>query len=549
MNHIRRIARKFFKPSVILPFDDAEDSVLLRSVPYTDNDFPRPDSPKLPRRSARAQRWRRRAVLTMTIFGILAAIVFFALLLTYGRLSTVILLFTDWSAFIVRREVDALYARQSGTLVQASARYSLRTGRPPPPYYADFYRFARKKRCLIDEYDRIYRDFEPFYQLSAANATYFQDMVDRAQRAIEAKEAEIAIMVVQDGAVNTTGYTPYGGYLPDMIGMFSKWLPNMTFFLNGKDEPRIAFDWRAPGARESAYLVNDEDPFQKGHRPTAEFFAQQPGCDVALSSIGFKDSATNYSGFLIDSSKPAFTTDLYPMFSMATITPCFADILYPTSYYYDRTFWSGDYAFLDEVSWDEKKTQIYWRGMGSGGLIIGDNYHRFPRYRLMRLGQAHPDLLDVRITSVSDVYCRVDHEASCDRAKVEAEYNITGVVEPRENSYKYKYVLDVDGATFSGRFVGLLRTRSLVFKSTIFEEYFNDWIRPYEHFVPVLPDLSDLVEKVQWAIDNPKEAQLIQKRGREVAWRLISDNQNDCYMYAATIEWAQLLDYAKSNST
>ncbi|KAJ7128454.1 hypothetical protein C8R44DRAFT_873174 [Mycena epipterygia] len=39
-------------------------------------------------------------------------------------------------------------------------------------------------------------------------------------------------------------------------------------------------------------------------------------------------------------------------------------------------------------------------------------------------------------------------------------------------------VIDVDGMTFSGRFLGLLRSGSLVFKSTVFEEYFNDWLRP-----------------------------------------------------------------------
>ncbi|KAF8209372.1 hypothetical protein K438DRAFT_1810909, partial [Mycena galopus ATCC 62051] len=332
-----------------------------------------------------------------------------------------------------------------------------------------------QKRCLIDEYDRVHRDFKGFYQLAAENATFFQDMIDRAQRALEIKEAEIATVVVQDGEVT------------DMIGMFSRWLPNITFFLNGKDGPRIAFNFREAGARQSAYF---------------NFFAHKSGCEVALDANGFKDSANNFSGFLIDAAKPAFTTDLYPTFSMATISPCFADILYPTSYYYDRTFWSGQFAFPDNYTWTQKKSLLYWRGMGSGGLIIGENYHCFPRYRLMHIGWANPELMDVRITSVSDVYCRNDHEASCDRAK-----------------------------------------------STIFEEYFNDWIRPFEHFVPVRPDLSDLIEKIEWANANPREAQLIQRRGQEVAWRVITDDQNDCYMYAASIEWAQLQDYARAGAS
>jgi hypothetical protein len=66
-------------------------------------------------------------------------------------------------SLIARAAVDALFARQSSTLDEASDRYTLHTGRPPPPYYADWYHFARDKRCLIDEYDRVYRDFKPFY--------------------------------------------------------------------------------------------------------------------------------------------------------------------------------------------------------------------------------------------------------------------------------------------------------------------------------------------------------------------------------------------------
>jgi hypothetical protein len=44
------------------------------------------------------------------------------------------------------------------------------------------------------------------------------------------------------------------------------------------------------------------------------------------------------------------------------------------------------------------------------------------------------------------------------------EYGITGAHTPQENAYKYKYLLDVDGMTFSGRFGGLLRVGGLVFK-------------------------------------------------------------------------------------
>jgi hypothetical protein len=39
--------------------------------------------------------------------------------------------------------------------------------------------FAKKKKCLIDDYDQIQRDFEPFYQLAQENSKHFQEMIDR----------------------------------------------------------------------------------------------------------------------------------------------------------------------------------------------------------------------------------------------------------------------------------------------------------------------------------------------------------------------------------
>jgi hypothetical protein len=62
----------------------------------------------------------------------------------------------------------------------------------------------------------------------------------------------------------------------------------------------------------------------------------------------------------------------------------------------------------------------------------------------------------------------------------------------------------------------------------VFEEYFNDWLRPFEHYIPVLPDLSDLLEQLEWAMSHDDEARLIQERGREISQRLMTDAQNDC---------------------
>ncbi|KAJ7709189.1 hypothetical protein B0H16DRAFT_653825 [Mycena metata] len=88
----------------------------------------------------------------------------------------------------------------------------------------------------------------------------------------------------------------------------------------------------------------------------------------------------------------------------------------------------------------------------------------------------------------------------------------------------------------------------LVFKATVFEEYFNDWIRPYEHYIPILPGLSDLLQKVEWARAHDAEARMMQERGRAVAERVMTDAQNDCYFFALLLEWARLQEMARNAS-
>lgn len=77
------------------------------------------------------------------------------------------------------------------------------------------------------------------------------------------------------------------------------------------------------------------------------------------------------------------------------------------------------------------------------------------------MAQAHPDLVDAKITRFADLLCLQKY--GCDREGIIREYNIGGGA-PQENIYQYKYALDVDGMTYSGRFLGLLGSGSLVFK-------------------------------------------------------------------------------------
>ncbi|KAJ7499924.1 glycosyl transferase family 90-domain-containing protein [Mycena latifolia] len=463
-----------------------------------------------------------------------------------------------------RTAVDRLFARQSTSLEQATARYALKYGRAPPRNYERWYRFAKDRGCLIDEYDQVQRDFEPFYQLAKEDPTFFRRMVRRGTQLAVAEDMGMKTFQVRDGEASMTddrGSSYNGGWM-EMLQTLGPILPDLTLLINHRDEPRVAFDARVPHAQAgalNALSANDADatPFRHAPRPTtAGYYKDEGHCVVPNEPMGFMTYANDASAFLLASASADFTTDLYPVLSQSKIYPCFADIVFPSEFHYARSPWAPKYAFPDNVPWADKKPALYWRGQSTGGWIRGDNYHGFARFRLLDIARAHAHahpptntnaepLFDVALSALYTWFC----QDGCDADAIRAEYNITEAgATPREAGYAYKYVLDLDGNAFSGRYLGLLRSGSLVFKadreldgqSTLFTEYFADWLRPFEHFIPVLPDLSDLVERLEWARSHDAEARRIQQAGAEVARRVLTDAQNDCYWGMVLSEWGRL---------
>jgi hypothetical protein len=59
---------------------------------------------------------------------------------------------------------------------------------------------------------------------------------------------------------------------------------------------------------------------------------------------------------------------------------------------------------------------------------------------------------------------------------------------PLGKHWSYKYVVDLDGMGYSGRFMAFLASDSVPVKATVYEEYFRDWIQPWwVSFVFALP--------------------------------------------------------------
>ncbi|KAH7877751.1 uncharacterized protein C8R40DRAFT_1168479 [Lentinula edodes] len=60
------------------------------------------------------------------------------------------------------------------------------------------------------------------------------------------------------------------------------------------------------------------------------------------------------------------------------------------------------------------------------------------------------------------------------------------------NHWQYKYLLDLDGMSYSGRFMSFLSSDSVPIKSTVYEEFFSEWIEPWLHYIPLSSSYEEI---------------------------------------------------------
>ena len=85
---------------------------------------------------------------------------------------------------------------------------------------------------------------------------------------------------------------------------------------------------------------------------------------------------------------------------------------------------------------------------------------------------------------------------------------------------KYKYHIDLGGGggtTWTGTIEKLAMPGLLFHHVTPTKDYFHDLLVPWEHYVPIKDDLSDLREKYDWAESHPIEAKEIAENGTRFA--------------------------------
>ena len=299
----------------------------------------------------------------------------------------------------------------------------------------------------------------------------------------------------------------------------------------------------------------------------------------------------NLHGFYL--SPAAFKTahELLPVFSQSK-PHGFADILYPSPWnYMDKVKYEPSPAEgvdLDPL-FPQKKNTLFWRGATSEGVSNYGTWKGMTRQRLVHYANNHTSAIPVLLpyksnpstfkyiyvspsalpilTNTSLDIAIVDGIARCrgpDCLSQEREFDL---VKPMEfqSHWQYRFLMDMDGAAFSGRFLPFLRSRSLPFKVAIFREWYDSRLTAWREFVPVdlrLQGLWSLLAYFGNGADHPSgsvvdgqthvgdgpmkgglgQAEKIATQGQEWAEKVLRKEDMEIYFFRLLLEWGRLTD-------
>ncbi|KAF8688390.1 putative lipopolysaccharide-modifying enzyme, partial [Rhizoctonia solani] len=143
------------------------------------------------------------------------------------------------------RKYKSMITTQSTTLEEAVKEYEKRYGRPPPRGFDDWFNFAKENGCkIVDEYDGMVKDFEPFWQLDGAEFRRRAEQVGEVTSIdlVRIKDGKTTIVNVERGHPgNEVGARAQGFAM--MIEKYQSKLPDMTLAINARSEARVLVPW------------------------------------------------------------------------------------------------------------------------------------------------------------------------------------------------------------------------------------------------------------------------------------------------------------------
>ncbi|KAI4156495.1 MAG: hypothetical protein LQ340_000244 [Diploschistes diacapsis] len=353
-------------------------------------------------------------------------------------------------------------------------------------------------------------------------------------------------------------------------GLFEDW----SFRPNFQEYGSVACPSNSPARRTRSWdfsrlCVWCFEPHSVGHFVSDWDLAGSPCHQPDLGGMhGFYKSAAAFKT----------TKELVPIFSQSKAQG-YSDILYPTAWNYNDKIKYEPSPYNPDFPWSQKHETLFWRGSTTEGFSGYGAWRAMVRQRFAFLNNNSTHPLSVFLPLSKDkqrfMYedlsrCKFLNHAALSESKFSMDTRLTGMTRcgfgdcQREEAqfgmasgvdfqehWRYKYLMDMDGAGFSGRFLPFLQSRSLPFKTALFREWHDSRIKAWLHFVPVDLRLHGLWSTVayfagrfgvglDWTPLEPGE--WIAESGRLWAEKALRKEDMEIYLFRLLLEWGRLTD-------
>lgn len=301
-------------------------------------------------------------------------------------------------------------------------------------------------------------------------------------------------------------------------------------------------------------------------------------------------------GIFVEPLSTSATDYLFPLFGGSKLAVN-NEILLPAPMY-----WREDDRFMGTegaaIPWADKNSAVVWRGVATGGRNRETNWRAFQRHRFVAMnnatqlalaesgaeappnfalpaaryslsaqrhrrppplhsdrhqGEATTTALAAWVRSFADVAftdLMCVHDGFYPGCDYTTPHFAAAAAIPLAEQFRRKLLPDVDGNSFSGRYLGFLRSTSLPVKATLWREWHDSRLVAWKHFVPMDSRFGDWYGIVEYFLGDPARgveardaaAERIALEGREWAARVLRKEDMQVYVLRLLLEYARVSD-------
>ena len=198
---------------------------------------------------------------------------------------------------------------------------------------------------------------------------------------------------------------------------------------------------------------------------------------------------------------------------------------------------------IDKVIWQDKLSKAVFRGSATG-CEMGENNVRI---KATKLSKEYPEFLDAGIISFN-------RKLKKNLGKALQTIDINDRLEKASfmtlsEKAKHKYILNLDGHVAAFRLGHEFSLGSVILMpKSKYYLWFTYLLKPFEHYVPVKEDLSDLIDQIKWCISNDDKCKIIAENGLKFFNTYL--NKNGIFDYVQQLLYQitpKSLDFPKYN--